>query len=49
VRKIFNNTEAYFDLLRQFFDDLDEARTAELRLLELRQKGSVPEYLTKFT
>jgi Retrotransposon gag protein len=49
VKRVFNNQAAYFDLLRQSFGDLDEARTAELRLLELTQKGSVPEYLTKFT
>jgi len=49
VRKVFNNSDHYFHLLRQSFGDLDEARTAEQRLLELRQKGSVPEYLTKFT
>jgi Retrotransposon gag protein len=41
--------DLYFDLLRQSFGDLDEARTAELRLLDLKQKRSVPEYLTKFT
>jgi hypothetical protein len=39
----------YFDLLRQLFGDLDEARTVELRFLDLKQKGLVPEYLTKFT
>jgi hypothetical protein len=49
VKRIFNNQTAYFDLLRQSFDDLNETRTAELRLLELTQKGSIPEYLTKFT
>jgi hypothetical protein len=30
VRKIFNNVNLYFNLLRQSFGDLDEARTAEL-------------------
>jgi hypothetical protein len=29
MRKVFNNTEAYFNLLRQSFGDLDEIRTAE--------------------
>jgi hypothetical protein len=48
IKKIFNNSDTYFNLLRQSFEDLDEARTAELRLLELRQKGLIPEYLTKF-
>jgi hypothetical protein len=49
MRKMFNNTEYYFNFLRQSFDDLDEARIAELQLLDLKQKGSVPEYLTRFT
>jgi hypothetical protein len=49
VQRIFNSMDLYFDLLRQSFGDLDEARTAELRLLDLKQKGSVPEYLIKFT
>jgi hypothetical protein len=35
VKKMFNNQATYFDLLRQSFNDLDEARTAELRLLDL--------------
>jgi hypothetical protein len=48
VKRIFNNVDLYFNLLRQFFGDLDEARTAELQLLDLRQKGLVPEYLTRF-
>jgi hypothetical protein len=49
VRKVFNNLDIYFNLLRQSFGDLDEVRTVELRLLKLRQKGLMPEYLTKFT
>ena len=49
VRRIFNSIDLYFNLLRQSFGDLDEARTAELQLLDLRQRGSVPEYLTRFT
>jgi hypothetical protein len=28
--------EAYFDLLRQFFGDLNEVRTAEFKLLNLK-------------
>jgi hypothetical protein len=36
VQRIFNNMDLYFDLLRQSFGDLDEARTAELRLLNLK-------------
>jgi hypothetical protein len=49
IKKIFNNIDFYFNFLRQSFGDLDEARTVELQLLNLRQKGSVPEYLTRFT
>jgi hypothetical protein len=49
IRRIFNNIDFYFNLLRQSFGDLDEARIAELQLLNLRQKGLMPEYLTKFT
>jgi hypothetical protein len=49
VRKIFNNVNLYFNLLRQSFSDLDEIRTAELQLLDFKQKGLVPEYLTRFT
>jgi hypothetical protein len=49
IKKNFNNINLYFNLLRQSFGDLDEARTAELQLLNLRQKESIPEYLTRFT
>jgi hypothetical protein len=49
IKKIFNNINLYFNFLRQSFGDLDEAKTAELQLLDLRQKGSVSEYLTRFT
>jgi hypothetical protein len=30
IKRIFNNIDLYFNLLRQSFSDLDEARTAEL-------------------
>jgi hypothetical protein len=30
VKRIFNNIDFYFNLLRQSFGDLDEARTVEL-------------------
>jgi hypothetical protein len=30
IRKVFNNVNLYFNLLRQSFGDLDETRTAEL-------------------
>jgi hypothetical protein len=36
VKKVFNNSDTYFNLLRQSFKNLDEARTAELRLLKFR-------------
>jgi hypothetical protein len=48
-KKIFNNIDLYFNLLRQSFGDFNEAKTAELQLLNLRQRESVPEYLTRFT
>jgi hypothetical protein len=49
MRKVFNNSDIYFNLLRQFFKDLNEVKTAELRLLKFRQKGLISEYLIKFT
>jgi hypothetical protein len=30
IKKIFNNIDLYFNLLRQSFGDLDKVRTAEL-------------------
>jgi hypothetical protein len=30
IKKIFNNIDLYFNLLRQSFGDLDEIRTAKL-------------------
>jgi hypothetical protein len=49
VVKIVNTIGYYIHLLSQSFGDLDETRTAKLRLLELVQSVSVPEYLIKFT
>jgi hypothetical protein len=49
VAKVVDTIGHYIHLLLQSFGDLDETRTAELRLLELAQSASVPEYLTKFT
>jgi hypothetical protein len=49
VAKVVDTIGHYIHLLSQSFGDLDETRTAELRLLELAQSASVPEYLTKFT
>jgi hypothetical protein len=36
IKKMFNNTEYYFNLLRQFFGDLDEVKIVELQLLDLK-------------
>ena len=49
VRRVMEVPGAYLELLAQSYGDLDEARSSELRLLELTQTGSVPEYLTRFT
>jgi hypothetical protein len=49
IAKIVNTIGHYIHLLSQSFGDLDETKTAELRLLKLAQSASVPEYLTKFT
>ena len=49
VKKVFNSSPEYVTLLTQSYGDFDEARTAELRLMETTQTGSVPEYLTRFT
>src|ERR1700722_11266845 len=47
--KVITNFQEYIALLNQSYGDFDEARTAELRLQETKQTGSVPEYLTRFT
>jgi hypothetical protein len=49
IVKIVDTIGHYIHFFLQSFGDLDETRTAELRLLELAQSASVPEYLTKFT
>ena len=49
VIKVVDTIGHYIHFLSQSFGDLDETRTAELRLLKLTQSVSVPEYLTKFT
>ena len=49
VVKVVNTIGHYIHLLSQSFGDLDETKTAELRLLKLVQSVSVPEYLIKFT
>jgi hypothetical protein len=48
MAKIVNTIGHYIYLFSQSFGDLDEIKTAELRLLKLTQSVSVPEYLTKF-
>jgi hypothetical protein len=49
VAKVVDTIGHYIHFFSQSFGDLDEIRIAELRLLELIQSASVPEYLTKFT
>ena len=49
IVKVVNTIGHYIHFLSQSFGDLDETRTAELRLLKLAQSASVSEYLTKFT
>ena len=48
IAKTVNTFGHYLELLSQSFGDLDETRTAKLRLLELAQSTSVLKYLTKF-
>jgi hypothetical protein len=49
IIKIVNTIGYYIHFLLQSFGDLDEIKTAKLRLLKLAQFASVSEYLTKFT
>jgi hypothetical protein len=49
IVKTVNTVGYYLKFLSQLFGDLDETRTAELRLLKLVQFVSIPEYLIKFT
>jgi hypothetical protein len=49
IKNIFGSIINYIKLLNQSFGDLDAVRTAELRLLKLKQKGSISDYLTRFT
>jgi hypothetical protein len=48
IIKVVNTIGHYIHLLSQSFGDLDETKTAELRLLKLVQSVSVSEYLIKF-
>jgi hypothetical protein len=47
--EIFRTTEQFLSFLLMSYRDLNEARTAELKLNRLRQTGTFPEYLAKFT
>jgi len=49
VKKVMEGMDGYIAFLTQSYGDFDEARTAEMRLLETAQTASVPEYLTRFT
>jgi hypothetical protein len=46
--EIFRITEQYLSFLLMSYGDLNEARTAELKLNRLRQTSTFPEYLVKF-
>jgi hypothetical protein len=48
IAKVVDIIGHYIYLLSQSFGDLDEIRTAKLRLLKLTQFASVSEYLIKF-
>jgi hypothetical protein len=47
--EIFRTTEQFLSFLSISYGDLNEARTAELKLNRLRQTGTFLEYLAKFT
>jgi hypothetical protein len=47
--KIFAYTDNYFAFLSISYGDLNEVKTAELKINRLRQKNSFPEYLARFT
>jgi hypothetical protein len=47
--KAAQDVNKYLTTLAQSYGDLNESRTVELELSRLRQTGSVPEYLTRFT
>jgi hypothetical protein len=48
VADVMNIIGHYLTFLLQLFGDLDELKTAKLRLFELNQTVSVLKYLTKF-
>jgi hypothetical protein len=47
--EIFRSTDQFLSFLLMSYRDLNEARTAELKLNRLRQTGTFPKYLAKFT
>jgi hypothetical protein len=49
TKAVMNNVNQFLGVLAQSYGDLDEVRTSELQLMELKQNASVPEYLTRFT
>jgi hypothetical protein len=49
ITEIFRTTENFLSFLSMSYRDLNEARTAELKLNRLRQTGTFSEYLVRFT
>jgi hypothetical protein len=49
VKAVIIIIDQFLGVLAQLYGDLDEVRTLELQLMELKQNISVPEYLTRFT
>jgi hypothetical protein len=47
--EIFAYTDNYFIFLSMSYGDLNEVKTAKLKINRLRQKNSFPKYLAKFT
>jgi hypothetical protein len=49
ITKIFAYTDNYFTFLSIFYGDLNEVKTAKLKINRLRQKNFFPKYLARFT
>jgi hypothetical protein len=49
VKAVIIIPNQFLGVLAQSYRDLDEVRTSELQLIELKQNASVPKYLTRFT
>jgi hypothetical protein len=47
--EIFRTIKNFLSFLLISYRDLNEARTAELKLNRLRQTGTFPKYLARFT